>query len=315
MIKKFISISLMAIFLLLSSCADDELSPIITFDKAGKGAYAKLITETIRVLDFDNPGSAEYAYTVEFVDEDQGNTVTNYNITVSYVDNDPDNGDNSASAVDLKSFSSGEFTTTQRGFKAMEVTITLNELLSAFGLSIDQLSPKDEFEFVTTVNTSGGGTFGASNSSAAVNGTAFAGHFNYDLEVNCPLPDNLFVGKYELSYDGDASAGLGVPFEEGVVDITVNTTTRRNFDAKWSFGKEETYEVGFEVVCDHTEWESFNPDEGCSGESIIIDPDTDFAPIISLTDDSVIKINIIDTAKDGGCGADPSPKTIVLTRM
>ena len=63
---------------MLFSCADDDLSPILTFDKAGKGAYAKLLNESAQELDLANLSAAQYSYCVEFVDIDAGNTCLLY---------------------------------------------------------------------------------------------------------------------------------------------------------------------------------------------------------------------------------------------
>lgn len=318
MIKKLFSISFVAALLLMgTSCADEELSPIITFDKAGKGAYVKLLSETARELDLANLDAAKYTYTIEFVDEDQGNTVTNYNLSVSYVDNNPDNGDDSAGPIDLKSFSSGEFGSTERGFKGMsDVSITLNELLSAFGLAADKIKANDQFQFVTTINTSNGGTFGASNSSAAVNGTAFAGHFNYTLKATCPIPDDVFAGTYKLTWEGDATGGFGLPFAEGDVTVYANkpSNTRRAMDLAYlpDFGG-FAVTAGFDVVCEFITWETLDSGVGCGGGGIVLG-DGPVTPISSLSDDGEIRLTIIEFEADGGCGVGAMEKTMVLTK-
>ena len=80
------------VLLMISSCADDSLSPIITFDKAIKGAYVRLLSESDRLLDLANLSTASYTYTVEFVDEAQGSLVSEYEISATFIDNNPDNG-------------------------------------------------------------------------------------------------------------------------------------------------------------------------------------------------------------------------------
>ncbi|RLD21837.1 MAG: hypothetical protein DRI69_02995, partial [Bacteroidetes bacterium] len=78
---------LAVVLLMLSSCADDSLSPIITFDKAIKGSYVRLLEETPRELDLANLSSASYTYTVEFVDEEQGALVSEYEVSATFIDN------------------------------------------------------------------------------------------------------------------------------------------------------------------------------------------------------------------------------------
>ena len=155
------------------------MAPIFTFEDSGKGAYVKLLSESPRELDLANLGSASYTYDVEFVDFDNGNLVNQYDLTVEFLDNNPDNGDDSAGPLDFKSFSSGEFTTTAAGFKGFSTTITLNELLTLFNISADKLIANDRFRVRGTITLNDGRQFAFANSSAAVNGDAFQGHFPF----------------------------------------------------------------------------------------------------------------------------------------
>lgn len=53
--KKFSIISMMAgLLLLVSSCADDNLKPILTFDQVTKGGYVRLVTLTTGEYDLQN---------------------------------------------------------------------------------------------------------------------------------------------------------------------------------------------------------------------------------------------------------------------
>ena len=317
MIKKIFSISLMAGLVFLCSCADENLSPILTFDKAEKGAYARLLNETARELDLANLSAAQYDYCVEFVDLEAGSTVSAYNINVTYIDNNPGNGDGSSGPTLLKTVDSGSFNSTERNFAGSCNTVTLSELLSLFGLSPDDLLANDQFMFTTTVNTASGASFGAANSSSAVNGSAFQGHFDFILKATCPLPDDVFSGSYALSYVGDAEAGFGVPFPEGNVTVEANkpSNTRRKFSALWApgIGGFDVGAIGFDIVCDFIVFEFLDTGLACGGGSITLAPGAS-SPISSLTDDGEILINIIEYEDDGGCGIDPSPKTIRLVK-
>jgi len=315
--KKILSIMFLASLVMFFSCADDELGPILTFDKAGKGAYAKLLQETPRELDLANLGTAGYNYCVEFVDLDAGNTVSEYTINVTYVDNNPGNGNDGAGPINLRTIGSGEFNSTDRSFKGSCVEITLSELLTAFSLSPEDLLANDQFQFTTTVTNNEGGVFGFANSDSDVNGSAFGGHFNYVLKATCPLPDDKFTGAYTLSYVGDAGGGFGVPFPEGPVTVEVNSpsTTQRKFTLPWAPGI-GGFDVGpavFDVVCDFITWQDLNTGLACAGGSITVVPG-DVSPIANLTDDGEIILNIIEYQDDGGCGIDPTPKTILLTK-
>ncbi len=315
--KNIFSISLVVSMLFLFSCADENLSPILTFDIAEKGAYAKLLEETPRELDLANLSTASYDYCVEFVDLEAGSTVSEYNIAVIYEDNNPGNGDNSAGPNQFMSIPASAFNSTDRNFAGACLSVTLSELLGLFNLSSDDLLANDQFSFVTTVTTTSGASFGAANSSSAVNGSAFGGHFDFTLKATCPLPDDVFVGNYTLTYDGDATGGFGTPFEEGqTVEITTNkpSNTQRSIPLSYlpQFGGFDLT-LGFDIVCDFITAEFVDSGVGCGGGGITIAAGA-VSPISSLTDDSQVILNVIEYDSDGGCGVEPSPKTIVFTK-
>jgi hypothetical protein len=182
-----ISILLAGLVLVLFSCADSELGPVLTFETAGKGAYVKLLQEGDRDINlFDIEGSS-YTYSVEFVDIDMGNTIAEYKLDMIFEDKNPSNGDNSKPAQLLRSFSASEFTSTDRGFKGVSnITIKATDLIAKVGVNAADLLPGDNFKIIGTIVTNDGDVFGAKNSSAAINGTAFAGHFDFILRATCP---------------------------------------------------------------------------------------------------------------------------------
>ena len=310
--KNLLIICLVGVMMtLVSSCADETKQPIITFDQATKGAYVKLLSETPPVLDLANLGSASYSYDVEFVDFEQGDLVSVYELFVSYVDNNPDNGDNSQGNTLWKSVSASEFGSSDRGFKSTSVAVTLTELLTLFGLSSDDLLPNDQFVFDTNIILQDGSLYGAENSSAAVNGSAFAGHFDYALTATCPLSDNLFVGDYELSY----VEGPGNPWATGVrvgtVTLQLNgNPTKRDInviviDAFGGF--DMTAELEF--VCDVVQWNSVTPGVGC-GNDILYNNNGTMPQ--DITNDSEI---IVGYFEDGGDCGYTNEDVIKLTKL
>ena len=186
--------------LMLWSCADENKQPIITFDQAAKGAYVRLISETPRELDLANLASAQYSMTIEFVDLEQGTLVSQYDVNATFIDNNPGNGNNSAGPTLVKSFSSGEFGSSDRGFKGLDVTITLSELGAALGVPIDLIQANDQFRIEGSITLTDGQVFTFANSSAAVNGSAFQGHFAFTLKATCPLNSTVFTGAYTMNY-------------------------------------------------------------------------------------------------------------------
>lgn len=314
--RKILSIFFLASIVMLFSCADDELSPILTFDKAGKGAYAKLLNESAPELDLANLGAAKYSYCVEFVDIDAGNTVSQYDINVTYVDNNPSNGDKGAGPINLRSISSGEFNSTDRNFKGSCIDITLSELLTAFGLTADDLIANDQFRFNTTVTTNEGNTYGGSNSDSDVNGSAFGGHFDYTLKATCPLNETIFTGNYTMNYIDLGNQAFGVePYGPDGKTVTLRTnppsTTQRAFDITYleagGFGQAPSAYI-IDFICDAVITVTMDGGLGCGGGNITVA--TGDAYPADITDDSKITLSGIEWKPDGGCGV-PEQEVII----
>ncbi len=311
-----------ATLLMLASCADDSLGPVLTFEKAGKGAYVKLL-EVTSAVDYDLAkfSTTSYDYMVEFVDIENGNTVEQYDIFVSYQDNTPDNGDNTKDRVLLKSFSKSDFTVMESGAPGMSVSLPLSESAAALGLSESDMSGADFINYNTEVTTADGAKFGFENSSAAVNGSAFAGHFRFSVKLNCPLEDSQFSGTYTLTYveGGDSPVG-GVPIfgAEGFdVEVSVLSATRRSIDVTYlpDLGIGNTaVAFDFEFVCSIV-----NPDDGqssglaCAGGILFGQPRPADLAQFDLNDDSTFDITFLEDQTDD-CGAGAQKVTIRLTK-
>ena len=235
MFKKFSILSLVAAILFLGSCADKEKSPILTFDKVGKGAYPRLLTETTRNLNLYDFANVDYQYTVEFVDLEKGALVAEYQLVVTYEDKNPDiGGDKSDGPKDLRSFSSGEFTTSEKGFKSISVTIKGSELLSLFSLTQADIGPGDRFVVNGAVILTDGSTFKGSNSSAAVRGAAFAGHFDYVLSAVCPSD---LGGTYTYTCTGQSTDGCCPDEVTTTGELTLTDEGSGNYTiSDWSAG-------------------------------------------------------------------------------
>ena len=315
MFKKYINLTLAAgLVLLMTACADEELGPVFTFDTVGKGAYVKLLTQSPPELDLANLGSASYTYDVEFVDIDNGNLVSQYDLTAELIDNNTDNGDDSAGPLDFKSFGSGEFTTTASGFKGIGVTITLNELLTLFNISADKLQANDRFRIRGTLTMNDGRQFAFDNSTPAVNGPAFAGHFRFDLTATCPLPDNIFVGAYTLSYEDFGDGGWDDSFEEGTVTLGTieGSTTRRSFTTNYLVslgGFSRT--VTIEFLCDQVILPTTDASLSCADPGIVWKQGAGRS--IDITNDSEIIVEYIEDT--GACGRGAPTRVMKLTKQ
>ncbi len=318
--KNLLIICLVGVMMILvSSCADEEKQPIITFDQATKGAYVRLLDETPKLLDLANLSTASYSYDVEFVDIEQGALVSVYEIFVSFVDNNPSNGDNSQGNTLLRSISASEFGSSERGFKSTSQSVTLTELLSLFSLSADDLLANDQFVFDGNIILQDGSLYGAENSSAAVNGSAFAGHFDYTLKATCVLPDNLFVGDYVMTYvdEGNLAFGESPLGPDGqTVTLAATGATTRNFSFLYlpvgGFGNPPTT-WDMEWICDQVIASVGDTGLGCGGTITFGQSPSTFPA--DITDDSVITVGALEWDDDGGCGIAAQDVVITLTKI
>lgn len=221
--KKYSLFIAFFLVLLAFSCEDPDKSPILTFDKSGKGAYVRLIEETDRSFNFYNLGSADYKYSVSFVDENKGALITEYNIDVTFVDKTPANGNKSKGPVRFKSFKASDFETRSDGYKGLSnIVIKATDLISAVGLTTADVSATDVFQMNTSVTTQDGIVHNYDNSSASVNGSAFQSHFNFNLPLVCP--SNL-AGNYVATTTGKSTDDC-CPNETTVDNIAVTLTAK-----------------------------------------------------------------------------------------
>ena len=308
---KKLSILFIAGLLAVVGCKDDSLSPIITFDKASKGAYVRLLELITGEYDLSDIAGSNYMGVVEFVDEAQGGNVSSYDIYVSFQDNTPDNGDNSKDEILWNSFGQSNFADNERGYKQMDLTIPLTNVANALGLTNDQMAAGDFFNFRSELILTDGRKFTKANSSAAVNGTAFQGHFDFKVKATCPLPDTQFAGPYQIEYiEYEAGGVYGDAFGANppIVQVTTvaGSSTLREF--AWSY-LPDTYNFDgqvtrFDFVCDQVQVSTTDTGVGCGSGTITI---AENAPTpVDITDDSSFEMDLIEYATTGGCTKDGS---------
>lgn len=174
------------LMVIVASCADENLAPVVTFDSAIKGAYPKLTDEGgSKLLNFLTPAdfdASSYNYTLKFIDANGGKNVANFTLDVHY---DPKVGA-TGSPVELRSYSTSDFTADADGMYLKDITITAADVTSALGLTYADLTAGDKFVIVGTIIQANGLTHTDLNSSSAVTGAAFGGYFDFDMPVACP---------------------------------------------------------------------------------------------------------------------------------
>ena len=237
--NKNIAILMLAFVIGLFGCADPDLKPILTFDDAKKAGYVKLIEESsklVNVLSPETVNNSTYTYSVEFVDLQGGKLVEEYYVNLVYK---PVSG--SEQTVDrFLAYTQSDFIDGPNGLRALEnITITGAQILAATGLSFADLTAGDQFTFKGYLTFEGdNAVYGADNASAAVNGSAFRGHFDYTLPAACP---SELSGNYD--YDG-SNFWCGAGDASGSVEIISKGGGVYWFD-DWTFGAYPSCYGGF----------------------------------------------------------------------
>ena len=307
--------------LLFTSCADEELGPVLTFEKATIGSYVRLVELYTGEYDLENTGTTALDYEVDFVDINNGNEVAEYIVDAIFTDNTPGNGDNSKATTQYKIYT--DFAESRNGNQGVRVTIALTEVLTLFGLSLDEVSAGDQFSFFGKVKTNDGLEYGSTNSTGTVRGNAFQGYFDYNGKLTCPQPDDKFVGSYAISFDGDNGLGYGPPYSDGdVVEVVTipGSSTLRAFDAVVlpGIGGFGPYTTRFDLVCDKAVFELMDTNGlGCGGGGIAFGPVFDENKIavgapLDLTDDSEIRLVFNEGFATGGCAGQTGDTETVM---
>lgn len=201
-------IALVAALMMVTSCADPDLGPIVTFDTAGKGAYAALLSDTDRAFNFFDLANSSYTYSIEFIDLEKGDLVSEYNVDLYYADNDPSNGDIGGGPFRVRSFSAADFTVVDSGNKGLtNISLSASDLIAAAGIDAANISAGDIFRIDGEVVTKDGQSFRRSNSSSTVNGGAFRGHLGFDLRIICP---SSLEGEVDYSTNTVTWCDLGI---------------------------------------------------------------------------------------------------------
>ena len=287
-----LTIAALSVMIIATSCADDSLSPIVTFDKLGKGGYPRLVQQLSGEFDLQDISGSSFDYEIELVDINQGKDVTSYEIWVGF---------NGGDYVLHQAYTQADFTDSPRGFRGLSISIPFTAAAATVSEDPNTMVPGDYFVFDTRV-TVGGIVFTFDNASPAVNGSAFAGFFRPRVNVTCPLPDTDFAGDYTLTGVSAYQGGFGDFFTaDGGITVTLElvpgSTTRRTFDFDYNgFGIGGTWELDF--LCDAVLSASFNLGASCGAGDISA---SGVNGAFNINDDTSFTFSLTET-DDGACG-------------
>ncbi len=192
---------LTAMVLLVVSACDVEL-PFPEFQDLKYGAIPRLQSGPTGEFNYFNPAGSSVSFTVDFYDENQGKNVASYSWKVGFIDR-TNNGANNKAAVPLLTIPASAFTTTDRGTPGVTVTITLQQVLDALGLTIEETNGGDTFEFFGTVTKTDGSTFDRNNTADNLEGqAAFRAFFYFRQNLVCP---SALAGEYTATTTGTST--------------------------------------------------------------------------------------------------------------
>lgn len=228
--KKFYAlICTLAIAFAFTSCEKDSNNVI---DQVFEGVESGAVLRTINVISGELPIGVEgagFSVEVEAQDNSGGDLLETVDVFVSFTDNYADNGDSSASEVQIATVDKSEFSPGPFGLPRGVISVSLEEMLSALSVDEADLFGGDIFTVRLAMNLSDGRTFSSDNAGGIITGGFFASPFQYGPTVICPVPETFMVGNYlieEITPYVD-----GPTFDDGsIVEVAVGEfSTERVF--------------------------------------------------------------------------------------
>ncbi|MCX8211673.1 MAG: hypothetical protein OTI34_11540 [Lewinella sp.] len=328
MLKKVLFL-LAAACVVMSSCVDEERSPVITQDNLLFGAFPFLNELKTGEFDLADLTGSAYEMDIYFVDNAGGADIAQYNVYVAFDDNNPVPSDLSTERTLFKSFGPSDFAPLgDKGNLGMTLRIPFTEVAAFVGASnVGDVISGDRFQFSTEVIKEDGRVFASTNSTPAVT-NAFGGLFDFNVNATCPLPDDVFAGDYNVQYgyvyDVFPLFGADVQPFGPALDATVTlglvagSTTRRSFNfgayllPGYGFG---TSDVVLDFACDVVTSSAVDSGAGCGGGSIAAVQVNSAS--FDLADDSTWTIEYEGFGpNDGGCGVpELKPWSVVFTKQ
>lgn len=327
MLKK-LSFLLAACLIVMTGCKDDELAPVIIFSELEIGAFPFL--NELKTAEFDLADLAGSAYEMDvyFVDGEAGAKVAQYNIFVSFDDNNPDNGTIPSTEMLYRSLTPSDFAPLgDKGNLGTTVRIPFSDVAAFVGAGAEgAVISGDRFQFRTEIVTTTGTTFNSVNSTPAVT-NAFGGIWNFNVNATCPLSDDDFTGAYVCSYgevyDDFPLFGAAVqPFGPAplALPVTLSTVSGSSTRRVFNYGPYllpgygfSTGDITLEFACDIMTSNNIDSGAGCGSGSI--QAAQVGVSTFDLNDDSTWMIEYSDFDPDGGCGVSPLPFSIIFTKQ
>lgn len=138
-----------------------------------RGNGASVISTTFSVSKANMTGT-KMEQVLEAVTPNFGANFDRYEMTIAFVDATPANGNNSKPAQAFRTLASNQFTPDgQTKYPRFTLSVTGKEMMDALGLTVDQITAGDRFEFSARMFLKDGRVFDRTNTGANITGGAF----------------------------------------------------------------------------------------------------------------------------------------------
>jgi hypothetical protein len=205
---------------MFNSCSNDPDNAIYNvFDGVEHGAIIRTLergNQNFNLFDL----SSTWSITVETQDEEFGALLSQMVVYVGYVDNKDDGADNNRAEVVLKTITASEFTTSANGLPSTDLSYTLNDMVSALGLSAGQYNGGDLFAIRLELLLTDGRSFSAADGSGSLQGSYFQSPYVYQAGMLC-IPATPFTGVYTVDMQDSWGDGWQTATSSGGGGITV----------------------------------------------------------------------------------------------
>ncbi|MBE15892.1 MAG: hypothetical protein ABNH00_00460 [Dokdonia sp.] len=281
---------------------------------------AVLRTLQINNAEFDiNDTAAVVDIDLEEQDIEEGDLLESVSISVRFVDNTPENGDNTSNTVQAMALTQGDFEPGANGLPITKLQFSFAELLNLTTVAYESVSCKDQFRIDLALALTDGRVFTTSNSSGTVvNNTGFfKSPFSYVINIVEPIEETAFTGTYRLSIEEEGF--FGPTFNDGqLVTLTQGHSNNvRVFEARLN---SETVPFEFSVVCDAAVVTRYQKSGfGCSSDfsdRVLLGPDRE-PGLTNQNDDAVLELKFVEAFEgyDAFCNMPEVPVVIRLSKQ
>jgi len=226
------------------SCSDGDTVFDQIVDNETRGAVLRTVEVLSNEIAINADGSiaegANFGVILEEQDQQSGNLLSFVEVYAGYRDNT--GGENDKDQILVDQIDASEFTTGEFGLPRVEYSITGDELLSALGLTGDQVEGGDQFEVRFELVLTTGQRFSFADNTGTLTGSFFSSPFLYTANVVCapstPTPGDWIFDLADSFGDGWNGASLSVDVDGTVTEVTLDDGSAGTFTVNVPDGSE-----------------------------------------------------------------------------